>query len=141
MIVEKGWRLYAPDEEPWETLGDWDSKLVEFEKEMSLLNRRTAIIEKAKIYNAIEGSYWNADVMTAESFLDVSARGLARQFQTAIMKPYEEMLEREQVTPNPTSKPTAKQTQKPTKKPTSKPTAKPTPKPTSKPTRLVLSLV
>merc|ERR1712156_234151 len=87
---------------------------------MSMLNTRIELIEKAEIWNADPHHDWNVDVMTAKSFVDITARGLGRQFKDAIMKPYEDMLEREQVTPNPTSKPT----QKPTRKPTAKPTRK-----------------
>ena len=69
-----------------------------------MLNTRTEYIDKAKIYNAAQQNDWNVDVMTAKSFLDITARGLERQFEDAIMKPYNEMLEK-RVTPTPTRRP------------------------------------
>merc|ERR1719384_1016792 len=90
--VEDGWKEYAPNDEPWSTIGNWDNRLKQLYKEVAMLNTRTEWIDKAKIYNAAEQSDWNVDVMTAKSFMDITARGLERQFEDAIMKPYNEML-------------------------------------------------
>ena len=57
-----------------------------------MLNTRIELIDKAKIYNAALQNDWDVDVMTAKSFMDITARGLERQFEDAIMKPYNEML-------------------------------------------------
>ena len=59
---------------------------------MSKLNSRTEWIDTAKIWDAEPHDDWNVDVMTAKSFLDITATGLERQFEDAIMKPYNEML-------------------------------------------------
>ena len=67
-----------------------------------MLNTRIEFIDKAKIFNAAEQSDWNVDVMTAKSFMDITARGLERQFEDAIMRPYNEMLEKKRVAPTPT---------------------------------------
>ena len=59
------------------------------------------MINKANEYNQMSGGNWNADVMKAESFLDITKNGLQRQFKEAIMDPYEDMLDALKSTPAP----------------------------------------
>ena len=73
--------------------GDWASKLDKFHTEMEILNQRVEIINKAGVYNLIyQDKDWNYDVMAARSFLNVTEEGIKRQFEIAIMEPYEAML-------------------------------------------------
>ena len=92
-IVEGGWDQYAPNEKPSTAIRNWDNKLTVFLTEMHRLNQRTEIIGKAGVYNQIhQNIYWNVDVMTAKSFVNITKTGLALQFERAIMEPYEKML-------------------------------------------------
>ena len=103
MTVEGGWDSYAPNEKPSTVIGNWDYKLTVFLDEMKSLNQRTEIIGKAGVYNLISPHKdWNADVIAAKSFVNITKRGLALQFESAIMEPYEDMLELRNPTPQPT---------------------------------------
>ena len=98
--VEGGWDQYAPHEKPSNVIGRWDYKLTVFLNEMKSLNQRTEIIGKAGVYNLIEkDKKWNATVMKAESFVNITKRGLAQQFEKFIMDPYENMLGHHHATP------------------------------------------
>ena len=86
---------------------------------MESLNQRTEIIDKAGVYNQIyQDKKWNADVMEAKSFVDITKSGLSLQFKRAIMDPYQAMLDHRDATPNPTPNPTPKPIPSPTPKPT-----------------------
>ena len=97
LTVEGGWDQYAPNEKPLNVIANWDYKLTVFLNEMKSFNQRTEIIGKAGVYNLIEKK-WNATVMTAKSFVNITKRGLALQFDSAIMKPYQDMIDHHHAT-------------------------------------------
>ena len=60
---------------------------------MLSLNTMEDIISKSKEYYSIYLDIeWDADVLSADSFIEITRSGMKVQFQNAIMKPYEQML-------------------------------------------------
>jgi len=88
---------------------EWDHRFTLYDAEMSTLNTIDEIIAKSKIYYAIlPNKDPFADVLTAKSFVNVTAMGMQFQFESAIMEPYWKMFEA--TTLNPTMDPTANPT-------------------------------
>ena len=102
MVIEQ-WTKSANDQNPvpWNKLGQWQLKLQHFRDEMSQLNTMEDIIDKSEEYYATTRSH-DADVLTAESFIEIPAviTGIPRQFDVAIMEPFQTM-----PTPSPTPSP------------------------------------
>ena len=102
MVIEQ-WTKSANDQNPvpWNKLGQWQLKLQHFRDEMSQLNTLEDIIKKSKKYYSTTRSH-NASVLDAESFIEIPATitGLPRQFDAAIMEPFQHMPTQE---PSPTT--------------------------------------
>ena len=89
---------------------------------MSDLNTMEAIVEKSREWKTKQSENdWDADVLTAETFVECTTYGMEHLFDSAIMKPYEALLEQYDVTFEPTPYPTKKPTKRPTPKPTKMP--------------------
>lgn len=79
-------------------------KLDSFRVELGTLTTMENITNAAKLWNSATASIdWNADVMTARTFMNITKDGMDRQFELAIVIPYRDMLDRYDVTtPTPT---------------------------------------
>ena len=74
---------------PEDLLMDWKKKLERFDEEMALINSVGDIIEYSTQYNLIsKDKDWRADVMSADSFMEIDYDGLKTQFVDAIMTRY-----------------------------------------------------
>jgi len=115
--VEKVWYDVDRETAPVYDFGDWEHCLNHLLKDMQVINNMDKLINESieylKIYRDME---WNADVLSATYFTQITARGLRMQFDQSVMEPYREMLEAHAITT--TTTPT---------------TARPTPLPTPSP--------
>ena len=76
----------------------WETRLNAFENEMNTLNTLPAIIEKAKLWNEVQGTpsfMWNTSIWQATSFIDLSSRGITEQFEKEMTTPYKQMIQNE----------------------------------------------
>jgi len=90
-LVESEWRRQSPETTDDLTWGDWEHCLNSLSEQMQVINNIHDIIENSNAYLASD-THWNSDVMTAESFIEVTVSGLNLQFEAAIMNPYNAML-------------------------------------------------
>ena len=68
---------------------DWDHRLRTFSVEMQMIDTENKIIERSTEYLSMFATKnWDADVLSATSFLEVTTAGLRQQFEEAIMVPY-----------------------------------------------------
>ena len=75
---------------------------------MDTLNTLPEIIEKAKLWNQVQGPsfIWNTSFWEAASFIDLSSRGITEQFEKEMTTPYKQMLAEFGQTMAPTKTPT-----------------------------------
>ena len=95
-LVLEEWKKYKTPNHPvlTDTIESWryhlDNKIL---SEMLNLTTTKLIAKKAKEWYAINGmEHRSADVLTAKSFIELTAEGMQNQFDSAIMEPYEKML-------------------------------------------------
>ena len=79
---------------PSDTIRQWERRLSLLNDELLKLKTKDLLIAKSAEYQAIlHTKPWDADVLTAGSFVELTLSGLEDQFAEAIMEPYEDMLE------------------------------------------------
>ena len=79
---------------PSSTIQQWERSLSLLNDELLKLKTKELLIAKSAEYQAIlRTKPWDADVLTAGSFVELTLSGLEDQFAEAIMEPYEDMLE------------------------------------------------
>lgn len=123
-LIESEWRTRAPAtvSTAQSTWGEWEFLLLQLREEMATINNYDDVINGSKAYEAIRTTKdWDADVFEAQSFIEITGRGLEYQFEVAITEPYKAMLECVAMYTVCTSAPTSATTE-----PSSAPTVEPT---------------
>jgi len=95
-LVEQEWRSLSADTVSTvrSTWGDWEFRLLALREEMAVINNINDVIDGSNAYMAISATKdWDADVLEAQSFIEITATGLENQFEVAIIEPYNDMLE------------------------------------------------
>ena len=99
-LVKEEWNKYTSYSVPtntMDTIMTWKNILNHKTlAEMMNLTTPKLIVEKAQKWGAINhfmpNHNWNVDVLTADSFIELTVDGMETQFDSHIMKPYEKML-------------------------------------------------
>jgi len=106
-LVEKVWNDVDRQSAPLFTFGDWEHCLTKLMNDMQSINNMDKIISESieylKMYRDKE---WNADVLSATYFTQITDLGLRMQFEQSVMEPYRAMLEAHAITTTTTARPT-----------------------------------
>merc|ERR1712154_365878 len=96
--IENGWNQYNQSKKPTNKIIRWETRLKALDNEMSTLNTHRSILEKAKLWNQVQGTpsfMWNMSIWQATSFIDLSSRGITEQFEKEMTTPYKQMIQNE----------------------------------------------
>jgi len=95
-LVETEWRKESPG--TWASIEyvwlSWDHKMRSFMTQMQVINNIVDIVENSNTYLASDSErHFDNDVITADSFMEITVSGLEMKFEDAILDPYNAMLE------------------------------------------------
>ena len=93
MLIEQQWRAKSHSDAPEMTWGHWEHCLNRLLDEMQRITNIHDMVQFSNAYLAVRDTKdWNADVLSASSFIDITHTGLYLQFSLAIVQPYYAMM-------------------------------------------------